>query len=134
MYDSLSDIACNEYVANQFSKAAKSIPYLCEKRDVWANKGMAGLARKRAWGVLIFPLPLQQINSTDCGIMTLKYIECLVSCNPVSVVKPDMCGLYRQIYCGQFSLPNWSDMWCLFVCCAAVFCGQVYFVKCCDET
>lgn len=53
------------------------------------------------WDIVPNPNPPQQTNCSDCGIMALKYIECLVSGHDVADLDPERCAIFRRSYCGQ---------------------------------
>lgn len=43
---------------------------------------------KSIWDVVLHPNTPRQTNMSDCGIMTVKFIECLVSGRDVSIIDP----------------------------------------------
>ncbi|KAH6762528.1 hypothetical protein C2S52_019961 [Perilla frutescens var. hirtella] len=58
-------------------------------------------ALKPVWEVFQFRHPPQQLNNNDCGLMTIKFMECLVSGCALSDVDPVRCRTFRLSYCAQ---------------------------------
>lgn len=99
IYDSLSECGSKELVLEEFILVSRAIPALCKKGEVWRRKGWDVDLMKSMRDVIYFPHSPQETNDYDCGVMCIKYIECLVAGNPVSLIDPHRCGVFRQIVC-----------------------------------
>ncbi|KAH6767732.1 hypothetical protein C2S52_018715 [Perilla frutescens var. hirtella] len=77
---------------------AKAIPWVYQHVDLWTQKKMTSVLRD-VWDVEVSDKAPQQGNGSDCGIMSLKFMECFISGHDVSVIHPDCCGIFRNIYC-----------------------------------
>ncbi|KAH6783737.1 hypothetical protein C2S52_008696 [Perilla frutescens var. hirtella] len=66
-----------------------------------ASKGSPRLPNRRWRAAPARELPPQQTNDHDCGIMAMKYMECLVSGHDVKVINLDRCDVFRRAYCAK---------------------------------
>ncbi|KAH6800044.1 hypothetical protein C2S52_000508 [Perilla frutescens var. hirtella] len=64
------------------------------------QKKMGGKLRD-VWEIISAPDAPQQGNNHECGIMAIKYIECLASNQDISSVDLARCGIWRRSYCAQ---------------------------------
>lgn len=79
----------------------RSVPWACRKACVWERKGWAAADLKNEWDLIQFERPPQQGNGNDCGIMSLKFIECFISGHPVDIIVPADALKYRQSFCAD---------------------------------
>lgn len=100
IYNSISTSINWKKLPKLFLTATRFIPWLCERLDVWEKRNTSSPLRK-IWEVVEYPSPPQQQNDSDCGIMTMKYIECLVLDHAVEDLNPEHCLIYRRSYWGQ---------------------------------
>ncbi|KAH6825074.1 hypothetical protein C2S53_018453 [Perilla frutescens var. hirtella] len=99
-YDSMSKSKREEDVLQHFRLFCRNVELLCLEVRVWEMKRLKELGN-REWEVELYKHPPQQTNGADCGVMALKYIECMVSGNIVEYLIPGRCGVFRQSYCGK---------------------------------
>lgn len=101
IYDHLSDSGWKNAVVDQFTSVAHAIPAMIKMGDVWTKTGWKEANLKTRWNIIYNKRNPQQSNGTDCGIMAMKFIECLVSANSLYVIKHERCGFFRKVYCAQ---------------------------------
>lgn len=100
IYNSISASINWKKLPKEFVTASKFMPWLCARMGIW-EKRKTSCPLKAVWDVVEFSSPPQQHNGYDCGIMALKYIECLVSGHGVDQLDAERCSVYRRSYCGQ---------------------------------
>ncbi|KAH6764993.1 hypothetical protein C2S51_016242 [Perilla frutescens var. frutescens] len=79
---------------------AKAVPWVCRHADLWTQKKMTSIL-KDVWDVELSDKAPQQANGSNCGIMSLKFMEFLIFGHDVFVSHPDRCGIFRKAYCSQ---------------------------------
>ncbi|KAH6800393.1 hypothetical protein C2S52_000857 [Perilla frutescens var. hirtella] len=84
-----------------FKNICQNLSRLCDGYHIWEVKGSPRLPNWRWRAAPARELPPQQTNDHDCGIMSMKYMECLVSGHDVKVINPDRCGVFRRAYCAK---------------------------------
>ncbi|KAH6813728.1 hypothetical protein C2S51_022746 [Perilla frutescens var. frutescens] len=72
---------------------AKVVPWVCKHADIWKEKKMTSNLCD-VWDVEISEKAPQQSNGPNFGIMSLKFMECLISGHDVSVIDPDRCEIF----------------------------------------
>lgn len=101
IYDPLSDSGAKNVVVDQFKTVARAIPAMIKMGDVWVKKGWKEANLKTQWNIIYNKRNPQQSNDTHCGIMAMKFIECLLTGNSLYLIKPERCGFFRKLYCAQ---------------------------------
>ncbi|KAH6794797.1 hypothetical protein C2S52_005274 [Perilla frutescens var. hirtella] len=100
VYDSTSKRSDWPRIAQQFENMSRFVPLLCQIAGLWVGKQRKE-PLKPVWDVVQFRHPPQQGNDSDCGVMAIKYMECLVSDFDLSQLTPDRCGTFRRSYCAE---------------------------------
>ncbi|KAH6763010.1 hypothetical protein C2S52_020443 [Perilla frutescens var. hirtella] len=100
VYDSMSYLTEWSVVSKPFHLVAKFIPLFLYKTNIWLHKGYTEPLKPK-WDVVCCTENPNQTNNGDCGIMAMKYMECLVSGQPISSIDPDRCRIFRRSYCAQ---------------------------------
>ncbi|KAH6757448.1 hypothetical protein C2S52_023430 [Perilla frutescens var. hirtella] len=100
VYDSTSKRSDWPRIAQQFENISRFVPLLCQIAGLWVGKQRKE-PLKPVWDVVQFRHPSQQGNDSDCGVMAIKYMECLVSDFDLSQLTPDRCGIFRRSYCAE---------------------------------
>lgn len=107
VYDSLSTGNRSSLTQEAFKNVVKNVPLLLERSDMWSLIG-EGATLKPTWDLWIDRDPPQQTNGSDCGILAMKYLQCLVSGHPPSILKPtdcnedefsNICYVFRKSFC-----------------------------------
>lgn len=98
VYDSLS--MKWDALLDEMKHMHRSVPWACRKAGVWERKRWAA-DLKDEWELIQFEHPPQQTNGNDCGIMSLKFIECFISGHPVNIIVPEDSPKYRQSFCSD---------------------------------
>lgn len=101
VYDSMSEHPLRDIVIQSFQQVARAIPAMCATAKVWTRKGWDEGQLKESWEIMYDDNTPQQTNGYDCGIMAVKFIECLATGNSMQLIEPDRCGMYRKIYCSE---------------------------------
>ncbi|KAH6762237.1 hypothetical protein C2S52_019670 [Perilla frutescens var. hirtella] len=73
---------------------------LYDECKVWEMKGLTDGLR-REFEVVSYERPTQQKTLDDCGIMSIKYMECLISHFDVRDLDAGRCGVFHHSYCGK---------------------------------
>ncbi|KAH6794486.1 hypothetical protein C2S52_004963 [Perilla frutescens var. hirtella] len=100
IYDSARGNTSWGSIAGHFLHMSRYMPWLCSHVGIWEQKKM-GCELRDVWEIISAPDAPQQGNNHDCGIMAVKYIECLASNQDISSVDPERCGIWRRSYCAQ---------------------------------
>ncbi|KAH6775102.1 hypothetical protein C2S52_012663 [Perilla frutescens var. hirtella] len=87
-------------IARHFDNMSRYIPWICANAGIWAKKKMGADLREVFEVVSVVEAP-QQIGNHDCGIMAVKFMECLASNHDMTSLDPARCGIFRRIYCAQ---------------------------------
>lgn len=99
VYDSLSESTRWDSVAGCFHRMLIFLPWACKKLGIRHPEALDSGSDK--WSILNHPNIPQQVNGYDCGIMAMKFIECLASGQSMLSIEPLKCGRYRDAYCSQ---------------------------------
>ncbi|KAH6794378.1 hypothetical protein C2S52_004855 [Perilla frutescens var. hirtella] len=89
-----------EPVLEAFEIMSRNIPKLVAQLGILDQKGLTSTLQPM-WDVVQVRHPLQQPNNFDCGIMVIKYLECLLNGRDVSVLDGERCGIYRRSLCAK---------------------------------
>ncbi|KAH6783956.1 hypothetical protein C2S52_008915 [Perilla frutescens var. hirtella] len=100
VYDSLSNVNEWNNIKEPFMRFAKNLIYLCQKGDVFISCENC-LPLRQEWDIEYCTETPQQTNNHDCGIMALKFLECMVSGRKVNNIDPERCGIFRHDYCDK---------------------------------
>ncbi|XP_057808431.1 uncharacterized protein LOC131022905 [Salvia miltiorrhiza] len=100
VYDSLSDTRVAKRVRKPFDQVLKNLAWICKEFQVWDRRSTKSRL-KRVWDLKIHQHPPQQGNTTNCGIMALKYFECLITNRTLKVLHEDHGSEFRRSYCAQ---------------------------------
>lgn len=100
VYNSLSKTQDWNYVSRHFKNVSRAIPILCKMERVWELKNIETPLRDR-FKVVSYKHPPQQTNCYDCGILVVKFMECLAAGLPLDYIHPERCGIYRRSYCAK---------------------------------
>lgn len=100
VYDSLFKTQKWGAMKENFATMAKFLPWICRHEGIWKEKGFT-MELREVWDIECGVGAPIQANATDCGIMALKFVECLVLGLEVTIVEPELCALYRRSYGAQ---------------------------------
>ncbi|KAH6811396.1 hypothetical protein C2S51_025158 [Perilla frutescens var. frutescens] len=100
VYDPSSTSRSWESLLTPFHNMSINIPKLCAELHIWDEKHMT-IPLHPMWDVIQVCHPPQQLNNFDCGIMVIKFLECLLCGRDVSVLDSERCGMYRRSYCAK---------------------------------
>lgn len=100
VYNSINSSIDSKNPPVSLLNAAKFIPWLCRHKDIW-DKRNSFVPLRSVCDVVENPNTPQLQNSSYCGIMTMKFIECLVSGHSVGELDWKRCTVYMRTYCGQ---------------------------------
>lgn len=100
IYDSLMTAYKSSDVVECFENVSRFLPWACRETATYTKLGKVQ-STSTEWEVVLAKAIPQQTNGNDCGIMALKFIECLARGIGVDTIKPWMCGEYRNAYCAQ---------------------------------
>ncbi|XP_057810722.1 uncharacterized protein LOC131025122 [Salvia miltiorrhiza] len=81
------------YVEAHFDHMRKNIPTVCAMAGIGYSRAGSKLPMEDCWRVVKFPKPPRQVNMSDCGVMVMKYMECLAFNVPIQRIIPDLCWL-----------------------------------------
>ncbi|KAH6782283.1 hypothetical protein C2S51_007576 [Perilla frutescens var. frutescens] len=99
MFDLTSMNSDPQEVREALHPLKKHIPFLLTKAGIApAREGNLQAVLDQFTLVLEYNVP-QEGNSSDCGIMTLQYIECLLGNRPLSAIIPALCPYRQKVYC-----------------------------------
>ncbi|KAH6824969.1 hypothetical protein C2S53_017917 [Perilla frutescens var. hirtella] len=96
VYDSQFQAKRWDDVRRQFTTIARYIPSACKRAGLWKKCQPPAATLLDQWTVVSNEDTPQQTNSHDCGVMTLKILECLCAGVPIHVINPAKCGRYRN--------------------------------------
>lgn len=97
VYDSMSKVNGWTSVHKEFEKLCKFIPWIL---NVAAAGNVTGEKWEyNKWELVQYRHPPQQVNSNDCGVMAIKYLECLITANPVDIITPKWSTVFKTAYC-----------------------------------
>lgn len=101
VYDSLSRFYEWPKVKEHFLPLSKFVPRLLkEARELYPTR-FRDISLDE-WPVLQpTELPQEQTGINDCGILAMKYLECLTSGYPVGLINPDYSSNFRRYFCAQ---------------------------------
>ncbi|KAH6770093.1 hypothetical protein C2S52_014896 [Perilla frutescens var. hirtella] len=88
-------------IAEQFDHMLRYIPWLLRHFGIWEQKKFADGELRDVWELVDCEEAPQQTNNHDCGIMALKFLECLACGEELSIIHPGRCGIFRRSYCAQ---------------------------------
>ncbi|KAH6757829.1 hypothetical protein C2S52_023266 [Perilla frutescens var. hirtella] len=100
IYDSARGNTSWGSIAGHFLHMSRYMPWLYSHAGIWEQKKM-GCELRDVWEIISAPDAPQQGNNHDCGIMAIKYMECLALNQDISSVDPERCGIWRRSYCAQ---------------------------------
>ncbi|KAH6793791.1 hypothetical protein C2S52_004268 [Perilla frutescens var. hirtella] len=100
IFDSMREENTWAKVGEQFEHMLRFIPWLCSYFYIWEGKQMREELRE-VWELKSNKEVPQQSNSYDCGIMALKFLECLACGHPLTSIDPGRCDIFRRSYCAQ---------------------------------
>ncbi|KAH6809107.1 hypothetical protein C2S51_026890 [Perilla frutescens var. frutescens] len=100
VYDPSSSSRCWESLSIPFRNMSINVPKLCAELCIWDEKCMT-IPLHPMWDVIQVRHPPQQLNDFDCGIMVIKFLECLLCGRDVSVLDAERCSMYRRNYCAK---------------------------------
>lgn len=92
VYDSLSNDKPMVCYMSEFTRLAAVLPSICVEAGVPINSPNPFRLRRQK-------KPPQQLNGHDCGIMAIKFLECLVSGSPLERIEPNFTHEYRLRFC-----------------------------------
>ncbi|KAH6764244.1 hypothetical protein C2S51_015493 [Perilla frutescens var. frutescens] len=98
VYDSRSAKLYWPLMLDQLKDFAKNIPWLLRRLNVNVIKSGD---LKRKWDVVQYKHPPQQLNDSDCRVMSLQYLKCILSGTPLSTVNPSHSLSFWKTCCGQ---------------------------------
>lgn len=102
--------------------ATNFVPWICLHKGIW-EKRKTYIPIRSVWRHVEHRNTPQQQNGSDCGIMSMKMIECLASGHSVDELDWERFAVYRSTYCGQLfdygkkckDLDFWSLILCYFI-------------------
>ncbi|KAH6787879.1 hypothetical protein C2S52_007431 [Perilla frutescens var. hirtella] len=100
IYDSMRGSNNWATIVGHFEHMVRYVPWLCHHAGIWEQKNMSGELRD-VWEIVSGADAPQQANNYDCGIMAVKYMNCLASNQDISSVDPRRCGIFPRSYCAQ---------------------------------
>lgn len=101
VYDSMSKVHCWEAIKTEFKPISRYVPRLLKLAREF-NKGFERFADFTEWPVVASKIPPpQQEGISNCGIMAVKFIECLACSFPMQKIDASKCSKMRLYYCAQ---------------------------------
>ncbi|KAH6837817.1 hypothetical protein C2S53_013977 [Perilla frutescens var. hirtella] len=100
MYDTLSSDSAWSETSRDFHFVARNVPLLIDSYRIWDKKGLP-YQSCYPWTVRKYQTTPQQTNSWDCGVLSIKMLELLISNWPVKVMKPQLGPEFRRRYCAE---------------------------------
>lgn len=97
VYDSRSKKKYWSRIKAEFSNVSRFIPWVLNLHA--AGDELGARLPYQPWEIVQFQHPPQQDNDHDCGVMAIKFLECLVSGNPVGIIDPLQTWEYRKTFC-----------------------------------
>ncbi|KAH6821065.1 putative lysine decarboxylase family protein [Perilla frutescens var. hirtella] len=92
---------CHPTTRVVFHAIAENIPKLCAKAGIASlGNGLPPPVLEKFEIVVAVDAP-QQVNDSDCGIMAMQYIECIVRDHQLSSIIPSLCAFQRKSYCAN---------------------------------
>lgn len=104
VYDSLSTPSST--ISTYFDHLRRNFPRVMRSKQLW-GKLATDIPLRDEWQIVICPNTPKQCNGHDCGIMAMKYMECLIRELPFKKIIPTRGAIYRRSYCAQ--LYAWSQ-------------------------
>ncbi|XP_057786596.1 uncharacterized protein LOC131004043 [Salvia miltiorrhiza] len=100
IYDSLSSSRDPLLVRKPFARVLINLAWMCQECKLWERR-FKKKSLHQVWELKIENHLPQQGNTTNSGIMALKYFECLITNTPMSVLHEDHGEEFRRSYCAQ---------------------------------
>lgn len=98
VYDSLC--TSSETICDYFQELAKNLPKVFKFFNMWGNR-FNGNSLRESWDIIIKEDVPQQADGHSCGILCMKFFECITRGIPLNRVIPSRCGVYRRSYCAK---------------------------------
>lgn len=99
VYDSMSKSHRGPQIKKQFQPLATMLSSICLEAGVWGQKNIE--SPKQVWTVTPYRHPPNQLNGDDCGVLSIKFVECLASGYPIEDIDPSRCIEMRLRYCAE---------------------------------
>ncbi|KAH6809106.1 BTB/POZ domain-containing protein [Perilla frutescens var. frutescens] len=101
VYDSTSKDSDWSAVKQAFEKMSTYLPHICRSCGILPMKDGALQPLGNKFEVLLHEYTPQQENGSDCGVMAVQYVECLIRNRPLSSIVPRLCSYRRNRFCAQ---------------------------------
>ncbi|KAH6762120.1 hypothetical protein C2S52_019553 [Perilla frutescens var. hirtella] len=101
VYDSTSKDSDWSIVKQAFEKMSRYLPDICRSYGILPMKDGALQPLDDKFEVFLQEYTPQQGNDSDCGVMAVQYVECLIRNRPLSSIVPRLCSYRRNRLCAQ---------------------------------
>ncbi|KAH6796481.1 hypothetical protein C2S52_000246 [Perilla frutescens var. hirtella] len=101
IYDSKSQTLHWDVMVDELKYFSRNIPSLIRKSKFKRLRNGFPAPLKSSWELGRYKHPPQQINDADCGVLDLKYLECLLNGRMLSSIHPDRTHEYRKNFYAQ---------------------------------